>query len=138
LRSAEAVCVESTPIVVFRDRGGSKRLPGFILILSTCGSAAYAISGEKWISATRGIYRSGAVMASRISGSAFAALINGTASRTISAPCSHASIICLDVDEISEVSVFVIVCITGALPPPITTGPTGTAREIRYKISERG
>src|SRR5687768_6191553 len=63
----------------------------------------------------------------RISLSATAASLSGTARRTTSQPARTISSICLTVPSTSDVSVFVMDCTTTGAPPPICTSLTFTA-----------
>src|SRR3984957_2402291 len=66
-----------------------------------------------------------------ISGTAPAASGTFTVQRTISEPASASSIVCLKVDSISAVSVFVMDCTTIGAPPPTRTCPTFTPYVFR-------
>src|SRR5580692_10609634 len=66
-----------------------------------------------------------------ISGTAAAASGTFTVQRTISEPASASSIVCLNVDSMSAVSVFVIDWTTIGAPPPTFTWPTFTPYVFR-------
>src|SRR5579871_5445187 len=71
-----------------------------------------------------------------ISGTAAAASGTFTVQRTISEPASDSSIVCLNVDSISAVSVLVIDCTTIGAPPPTLTWPTFTPYVFRRGCRE--
>ena len=70
-----------------------------------------------------------------ISGTAAAASVLLTVTRTISEPASASSMHCVAVDAASAVSVIVIDCTTIGAPPPTWTRPTFTPTVLWSLIS---
>src|ERR671938_589269 len=81
------------------------------------------------MSATRGTG-----VARTMAGSAAAASLFGTASRTMSAPASASARTCPSVASTSVVSVVVIDCTAMGAPPPIATDPTRSCRVRRRSL----